>query len=133
MAYAIEYLPDEEIILITNRGLFTFDDFARQAREALEVTQRYHCKRLLVDCTAIITQADLYEIFNSPRVYEEMAAPRTNRVALLAPEDQHSREDIKFYETVCVNRGWLVRIFAQRSDAVHWLHEYFIPMGSSVR
>jgi hypothetical protein len=44
-----------------------------------------------------------------------------DKTALLLPANQALWEDVRFYETVCRNRGLNVRIFAARTDAVRWL------------
>jgi hypothetical protein len=36
---------------------------------------------------------------------------------------QSSIAEIKFYETACKNRGFNVKIFTEREDAIAWLAE----------
>lgn len=123
MPYTIDYLKDERIVLITNLGEFTHDDFLKQAQETYEVGLLNHCSLFLVDCTSMIARASTLKIFSTPDMYEKMNAPRTNKVALIAPTDQDTKTDLKFYETVCVNRGWPIKMFADRDSAVRWLRE----------
>ena len=121
MPYTIEYLHDEKIVLVTNTGLFTFDDFLMQTKEALDFGTDIQCSCYLVDCTAMTIKASTMDIFSSPGVYDTLDAPRTNKVALLAKYGTGVDSDLHFYETVCHNRGWQVRIFLAKHDAIRWL------------
>ena len=46
---------------------------------------------------------------------------RLSRVALVYPRSPKAKEAARFYETACINRGWNVRLFPERDDAIEWL------------
>lgn len=121
MPYTMEYLEKEGIALITNTGDFTHEDFMKQAQEALELSLTKDCKRLLVDCTSMIVKSKTVEIFDTAKFYDEIDAPRKNAIALVVSKGTDTEADLKFYETVCTNRGWLVRMFDDRGSAMKWL------------
>ena len=124
MPYTIEYLQHESIVLITNSGELTFEDFVNQAQEALEMGRINNCKLFLSDCTSMISR---FEILDAPAVYENLDAHRTNKVALVISEDKDTKSDMEFYETVCVNRGWLARVFNDKNAAMKWLQKQNRP------
>lgn len=123
MSYTIEYLETEGICLITNTGEFTPEDFMKQAQEALEVSRLKRCSKFLVDCTSMIIQSKTTDIYNTAAFYEEIGAPRENKIALVVPSGTKAEGDLKFYETVCSNRGWQVKMFAERASAMQWLRD----------
>jgi hypothetical protein len=123
MPYTIHYLQDEGIVLITNNGELTYEDFVKQAQETLEIGRINKCRLFLADCTSMISRVGTMEIFDTPAVYNNLEAPRTNKVALIISEDKDTNEDIGFYETVCVNRGWPVRVFNDKKAAMKWLRK----------
>lgn len=43
--------------------------------------------------------------------------------AILMPSLQASRQDVEFYETACLNRGFNVKVFRDRQAALDWLAE----------
>ena len=47
--------------------------------------------------------------------------PREFRLALLVQESQATAQEIRFAETVSVNRGILVQIFHEEDKALQWL------------
>ena len=83
MSYAIEYLENEGIVQIINTGVFTHEDFENQAREALEISRLKKCKKFLVDCTSMIVQSQIIDIYFAPDFYEKIGAPRENKIALV--------------------------------------------------
>ncbi len=121
MSYSIEYLHKEGISLITNSGVFTHEDFKKQAREALEISRVEKCNKFLVDCTAMITQSKTMDIYATSAFYEEIGAPRENKIALVVVAGTKTEADLWFYETVSINRGWRVKMFTNRESALHWL------------
>jgi hypothetical protein len=46
---------------------------------------------------------------------------RKSRIAVLMPKDAAARKELQFYETVCLNRGWQVKIFNTKQEALAWL------------
>ena len=121
MSYTIEYLEKEEIGLITNTGAFTYEDFMKQTREALEVSRVKKCKKFLVDCTLMTFQSQTMPLYETTAFYDEIGAPKENKIALVVPAGAKIEADLRFYETVCVNRGWQVKIYSDRESAMHWL------------
>ena len=123
MSYTIDYLEDEGIVLVTNTGELTHELFIKQSREALEIGRTNNCKLFLVDCTLMTTRTQTMQIFDAPKVYETIGGSRSNKVALILPADKDTQADLRFYEAVCVNRGWRVKVFAQKGSAIKWLRE----------
>jgi len=123
MSYTIEYLEKEEIGLITNTGVLTREDFMKQAREALEVSRLKKCNKFLVDCTSMIIQSQTMDIYKTSAFYDEICAPRENKIALVVPAGTKTEVDLRFYETVCINRGWQVKMFADKESAMQWFRD----------
>ena len=85
MSYTIEYLEKEGIGLITNTDVFTHEDFMKQAQEALEVSRLKKCNKFLVDCTSMIIRSEPMNIYHTSAFYDEIGAPRENKIALVVP------------------------------------------------
>ena len=61
---------------------------------------------------------DLYGLID---LFEAKNMPRTMREAILMPTLSSTHEEVRFYETTCVNRGFFIRVFTRREDALAWL------------
>ena len=60
-------------------------------------------------------------IHDIPDQWDELQANRKNKVTLVVPDGGKTWRDAQFYENVCVNRGWNVKVFTQRKPAIDWL------------
>ncbi len=63
----------------------------------------------------------LFEIFEVVTDHSEKTWPFIRRIAYVDVNPDHSRPDMKFAETVAVNRGVNMRVFPNVREAVAWL------------
>jgi len=54
-------------------------------------------------------------------MYEKLGMDKTTRIAVLVSNIETKAEELHFYENVCLNRGWHIRIFTDRDAAIEWL------------
>ena len=120
MSSEISYM-NERIIRVRLSGPQTLADYRKQTEEVLRLAQSKNVNLILVDDQRAQNMASTLELFAMPAMYEELGAPRSARVAIVMPHNSPSAADIRFYETVCVNRGFNVKIFATEPPAIDWL------------
>jgi len=113
MPYEIDYLEDEKIITIKNTGELTFTDFLEQTKEAVELARRKNARLFLSNNLLLENKAKTFEIYDLPKIYDELGASRSNKMAVLITEGGHIAKDARFFETICLNRGWNVRLFTR--------------------
>jgi hypothetical protein len=123
MPYEIDYLEDEKIVTIKNRGEILFEDLLEQTKEALELARRKNATLFLSDNILLENKAKTFEIYELPKIYDELGASRNNKLAVLIRKGGHTTKDARFFETICLNRGWNVRLFTSYDDAKAWLKE----------
>ena len=121
MPYTVNFLDSEGIVTVVNSGVLEYKDYSEQAREAHELSLTKDSYLFLADCTKMVNNADLFEILDLPGLYERIKVSRSIKVAVLLSEDAATNEDIRFYETVCLNRGWNVKVFSNQDSALVWL------------
>jgi hypothetical protein len=120
MGAEIGYM-DEGIVRIRLTGPQTIADYRKQTEEALKLARSRNVELFLVDDQNARNTASALELFAMPAMYEELGAPRSAKVAIVMQHNSPSAADIRFYETVCVNRGFNVKIFAAERAALAWL------------
>ena len=88
------------------------------------------------DCSSILVEEDLtgrglglLDIFEVVTEGSERTWPYIRRIAYVDTNPEHSPPDMKFAETVAVNRGVNIHTFATVPEAVAWL----VGSGSSQR
>jgi hypothetical protein len=125
MPWTVEY--DLELGIVVGRfvGQVTDDDFKEATATAIGRAKANNTNRFLIDDSEWEGGASVLGLFGLPEIYEELEADWTSRAALVLPAANRTAEmrDAKFYETVCRNRGWNVRVFPQRKEAIEWLTE----------
>ena len=107
---------DIGVIEVESYGVVTKNDIQESIRTILQIAQDKGINWLLVDTTRQETMPSttgIYDIFST--------FPRSLKLALLVQPSQTTAEDIRFVETVGVNRGFSMQIFHSREEALKWL------------
>ena len=132
MAWQVQYLPDQEIILVENSGDLTHQDFKDQSRDVAVLSEATQVFRILSDNTEMHTRIGTADIYEFPKIYREAGLSARSKIAVLISAEDTRIDDFKFYETVCLNRGYQSRIFFDDELALGWLRgEYQISAGCS--
>ena len=121
MPYTVDFLEDRGIVVIENTGKITYEDFEKQTREAVELGRLKNARLGLSDCTRLTGNLDTLELFDFPKMYERVGLPKSHKLAILMSEELAASEGVEFFETVCRNRGWQIRVFSARESAFQWL------------
>ena len=121
MPWSVNYDADLGVVCIVNSGRVTADEFKASALESIALCKKHRTGLLLIDDSKLEVVVSTNDIFEMPQFYEDADASRKGRWALIQPSSGPARKEIKFYETVCRNRGWLVELFNDRQKAIDWL------------
>lgn len=121
MSYTISHNTLLGVIEVIFKGGTTAGDLVKITSECISIGDETHTAKFLVDTSDIELAASSLDIINLPNQYAAEHINRFTRIALIQPTSAASRESVHFYETVCVNRGWFVKIFTDRQSAMDWL------------
>ena len=114
--------PVQQIVELTYTGDITKRELRESASECIALEENKGLIRFLVDTTEMLSVSSLMDVYDLPvNQYVEENADRLGRVALIPPKSSRVKEAVRFYETVCQNRGWMVQVFEERHAAVEWL------------
>jgi hypothetical protein len=79
---------------------------------------KHECRRFLNDMRRAEIDFTTFELYGLPGILGAAGFDRSWRRAIVAHEQF---EDYYFYETVAVNRGYQVKVFADFDEAMTWL------------
>lgn len=122
MGFKVEYDKARGLCTLQVVGRFgTLED----TREAQQIVAGIHaeqgCQGVLIDMTQAEVTVDTLTIFGAGDPPEELAAHlRKFKSAFLY---RKISEDLRFFETVAINRGFQVRVFDRRDQALAWLRD----------
>jgi hypothetical protein len=91
------------------------------AIEAIARMKDCRTNLLLIDGSQMTVGMTAREIYELPRFYDKAGADRGGCYAVFHPPGAADREDFRFYENVCLNRGWIVKLFSDEQEAIAWL------------
>lgn len=122
MTGTFEIHRDLGIVEIVYEDETTAEDLRETTSACISMEKTQGINRFLVDCTSMRLSASVMDLYDLPdQQYVEEEADPHGRVAVIIPHGHPAEEMARFYETVCVNRGWMVRVFPSRASATEWL------------
>jgi hypothetical protein len=121
MSWEVCYLDDQAIILVTNRGRLTYQDFSDEINAIVLLSEKHHLFKILVDDTEMSSGIGTIDIFSFPKLYEDAGMSKRCKIAILISEDEDQVGDFHFFETVCLNRGYNTKVFFNVNNAKAWL------------
>jgi len=121
MSWTVEYIPEKRWVSIVASGEITDEDCRAQVAKAIPLLHEHESNLLWVDCSGVATNASLAGVYRLPDYATELGAPWNIRVAVVTPKTRLRIEVFQFFELVCRNAGYDVRLFDDRPSAEEWL------------
>ncbi len=130
MSWNLSYDADLKAVCCAYIGHVSAEEFKAGTQETIALAKMRKTYLLLIDDSKLKSAVTTSEIYNMPRVYNDLQGNRKSRIAIILPPTGTIRNDVLFYETVCRNHGWKVRAFDNRSEATEWLLKQTPSNGS---
>ena len=122
MTWTVTHNSKLQIIEVVYTGITSGEDLQESTSKAIAMTKEFGISEVLVEITDITLDVTTMDIFKLPaHQYRTEQLDYRTHVALILPCREKERQDALFYETVCLNRGWLVRTFETRDESIAWL------------
>lgn len=121
MPIQIEYDAVNRFVLLVYSGVNTMQDYVGGTVKVFEMFVEHGTADCLLDLRKIDNRASMAEVYDLPQLYTEMAVPRNVRISILVEPGQKDEAIIRFYETICLNRGWKANISFDAESAIAWL------------
>jgi hypothetical protein len=121
MDHEIEMVERDGFVTAVFTGVRTPDSLVEAASRTTAFCNQQHISRLLIDVRGMSGALDTLETFEfaGHELPRREAVRRLLRSAIL--DRPENIERIRFFETVAVNRGLNVKIFADEDKAIEWL------------
>ena len=127
MPWTVEYEPERALVVVTGSGKMSDEDATAQTTEAICFLKQNHSNAILVDYSEAVSEVTLSNLYWLPDYSSELGAPWNIQVAVLLPRTQYRLESFQFFELVCKNAGYNVRLFEAKEVAEAWLAEALAP------
>jgi hypothetical protein len=122
MAWRVDVDERTAVVRVIFDGAIGAGDLRDASLAAINAAKARGALRYFVDAEQALFDVSAFTILSLPdKQYIEEHVDRRSRIAVLLPVSPKARDDVRFYETVCLNRGWTVRCFSTPSGAADWL------------
>ena len=120
LTWTLAYEEASKVLVVRAQGVLDLPSAERMRAEAHERFRELGCTRVLLDYLGLDAEAlGTLDVYRLPRVYEALGISREMRMAVVA--SGVGRPNLDFYETVCQNNGYSVRVFNKEAEARAWL------------
>lgn len=113
--------PVAPILRVQAEGSISTEEVLAQVMEGLEIIKQQQMVGALVDYSKAILEMPIDEIFKLPDLFDAHELPRGTRIAIVLPADPKNMHKYTFFDDVATNRGYLVRLFWEPTQAMAWL------------
>ena len=110
MPWIVEYNHELGMVQGTYVGRVTADEFEEATIKAIDLAQDNNTNLFLIDDSKCKGGASMTGLFGLPTLHEKLKADPCTKAALILPSSGTAAvRDARFYETVCLSRGWQVK------------------------
>ncbi len=111
---------EEGYLEVTTRGNANRETTLAMAQTIAREAPKHQVKRILIDHRNISeVNGEVVDVYHRPRQLGENYNIHKVKIAELIIEEH--TDFFRFFETVCLNRGFDFAIFTRRKDALGWL------------
>jgi hypothetical protein len=112
---------DPNIVELVYTGEVTPAELMEALQAAGSLSHKHQTNLFLADCTEMAGGHSITDLYFLISAYEAAGLQYGSKEALLLPKLKSPAEEVKFYEVACSNRGFIVKIFIGRHEALQWL------------
>jgi hypothetical protein len=121
MPWTLTHWPDLAVIETVYSGRIGASELRSAVESTISAFRSTGALRVLSDCTRLEGGHSIVDLYALVDLLGSLALPASFREAILLPQQPFAAEDVRAWETFCVNRGILVRVFQDRQAALDWL------------
>jgi hypothetical protein len=121
MSFSVKYNPELNIIESVIADNITSEDLRMHEAQCIALARETNSIRFLTDASQAILKVSVISLYDLPKFYQDQDLQRMVFIAVLEPTSEAGKNLVDFYETVSHNRGWKVKIFTERQEALDWL------------
>ncbi|MBA4394757.1 MAG: hypothetical protein C0407_14500, partial [Desulfobacca sp.] len=122
MEWKIVINDEYKYIKVITSGIADKDGSLNMAKAITHIMKTNRITKVLIDHRNVVSvTGSVTDIYNRPKLFKIIGVILRIRIAeIIKPEHL---EHFKFFETVCVNRGFQISIFQDKEKALSWLLE----------
>ena len=121
MPYDVKYNETLQIIEVVHTGILTAENLQKSTDDGMALQIKRGVRKFLIDTSELDSVESLLDLYLLPDRYEAGGLSHKVHIALVMPKTSDARTAALFYDAVCNNRFWEVKLFENRDESVAWL------------
>lgn len=122
MSWSVEYDSKLGIVVGRYADFVSNEDLREATAKAVCLAKANNTYKFLIDASQQVGGLTVFGLYDLPNLHESLGLDRRSKGALVLPAAGVPAEnDAHFFETVCLNRGWQIKLFSAHQDAIDWL------------
>ena len=111
--------PPHLRLLLT--GMVSPEELSTAAAQLLDAVRDHHVPHVITDARDLAGGHGTLDLYGLCAWLSSNPVARTIREAVLLPRAAAMTDDVRFWETACLNHGLQVKAFGEMEDAMQWL------------
>jgi hypothetical protein len=120
MSFSVQYDKENDRVVGCIAGSTDIDTFERFGEEAARIVSQHNCRRFLNDLRGMEPHLSTLDIYYLPRTLGKLGLDHRWRRAIVV--SRHTK-DLLFFENVCANLAYPVKVFVDLDEAINWLED----------
>jgi hypothetical protein len=121
MPWSVSYSDELDAVLTVYAGALPANALSEAIEATITLAQERGTTRFLGDCSGLQGGHSIGDLYDLANLLEAFGLGRGVREAIILPQLSAQAQDVHFWETICLNRGYTVRVFATMLEAQGWL------------
>lgn len=115
-----KYLEQEDIVMCQVSGKYEFTQKSDLIEQLNTSMKEHNCKKCIIDYRHSDVILNTFVAYNRPETFQEIGFDNKAAGAIVF---KNLTKECFFYEDVCQNRGWNMKVFDDYDQALKWLKE----------
>ena len=120
MSFSVQYDKENDRVVGCITGSVDINTLNRFGEEAARIVSQQDCRRLLNDLREVELHLSTLDIYYLPRTLGKLGFDHRWRRAIVV--SRYTKE-FSFYENVCTNLAYPVKVFVDLDEAMNWLED----------
>ncbi|MCB0282114.1 MAG: hypothetical protein H6627_11185 [Calditrichae bacterium] len=123
MPWSANFEKETDILITILDGICTLEDVQNAILYSLDFSRENGTKLFLVDCIKFqpVDTTPIVNAYSLGQFYEDNKVSHKIREAIVVPDNEYIKQNLQFFETTAVNRGYNVKTFESMVKARSWL------------
>jgi hypothetical protein len=123
MPWSMEFTDGGRVLKVLIQGDMSGAEVSEMTRESVGLVAKQQVTRVVLDCAEARMDVPILDVYTLPDLYSARGISRQVHAAVILPREGYRREIYEFYEDVCRNRGYFVKLFEDETEAWNWIRD----------